>query len=93
MSPTIAAQLRNLKLNSIAPEASRAFEPPGSYLKRLHKNRQSNDSPQSQIGIALPFEGTMIDAYRAGQAWYEKFVRQPHASPQWGEPRITASGI
>ena len=93
MSVSIADQFRNLGLTSIASRPSRAFEPPGTYLKRLLRNRTRKASPQTDIGLAPPFEGTMIDAYRSGQARYEKFVQRPHASPQWGEPRITASGI
>lgn len=93
MSLSIADQLRNLGIASITNRTSPAFEAPGTYLKRLHRKRETNGSPQTVVGLAPPFEGTMIDAYRAGQARYEKFVRQPHASPQWGDPRITVSGI
>ena len=99
MSRTIADQLRNLRLTSNAPKASGAprvsiaFEPPGKYLKRLHRKRLKKAAMSRDGYLALPSDGTRMDAYRTGQARYEKFVPIPHASPQWGDTRITASGI
>ena len=86
MNLSIADQLRNLGF------AKRIFEPPGEYLKRRLRERHIKSKELSEIYGPVP-AGTHRDMQRAAEARYLRFVRQPHASSQWGEMRITAGGI